>query len=104
MFIFALDLSAALAEKDTSKRNDQGRARGIQAEKRRPSKRQPRLLQKPPLAEPEQGPVYVAPPVYEPVYIEPTKTIKVIFYDTTEAFRSDMRALTEKHGITYGGI
>lgn len=51
-------------------------------------------------------------PVYaEPVYIAPVqelretpKTIKVIFYDTTEAFRSDMRALTEKHGINYGGI
>lgn len=33
-----------------------------------------------------------------------TKTIKVIFYDTTAAFRADMKTLTEKHGIQYGGI
>ena len=36
-------------------------------------------------------------------YEEP-KTIKVVFYDTTEAFRHDMRALTEKYGIRYGGL
>lgn len=33
-----------------------------------------------------------------------TKTIRVIFYDTTSDFRTEMRALTEKHGIRYGGI
>lgn len=40
------------------------------------------------------------------VFAEPeeTKTLKVIFYDTTEAFRHEMRALTEKHKIKYGGI
>lgn len=32
------------------------------------------------------------------------KTIKVVFYDTTEAFRHDMKDLTEKHNIKYGGI
>lgn len=32
------------------------------------------------------------------------KTIKVVFYNTTEAFRHDMRALTEKYGVTYGGL
>lgn len=36
-------------------------------------------------------------------YEEP-KTIKVVFYDTTAAFRHDMRALTEKYGIKYGGL
>ncbi|MEG1880824.1 MAG: hypothetical protein RR145_05825 [Oscillospiraceae bacterium] len=35
---------------------------------------------------------------------EDTKTISVIFYDTTPAFRQDMKALTEKHHIRYGGI
>lgn len=35
---------------------------------------------------------------------EETKTIEVVFYDTTAAFRADMRALTEKHHIRYGGI
>ena len=39
-----------------------------------------------------------------PEVTEETKTIKVIFYDTTHDFRADMKALTEKHGIRYGGL
>ncbi len=35
---------------------------------------------------------------------EEPKTIKVIFHDTTEVFRHEMRALTEKYGVRYGGI
>lgn len=35
---------------------------------------------------------------------EEPKTIKVIFYDTTAAFRAEMRALTDKYGVKYGGI
>ena len=35
---------------------------------------------------------------------EEPKTIKVIFYDTTAAFRADMKALTIKHSIKYGGL
>lgn len=35
---------------------------------------------------------------------EEPKTIKVIFYDTTAAFRTEMRALTEKYSVKYGGI
>lgn len=35
---------------------------------------------------------------------EAPKTIKVVFYNTTAAFRADMRALTERYGIRYGGI
>lgn len=35
---------------------------------------------------------------------EQLKTIKVIFYDTSEAFRHEMKALTDKYGIRYGGI
>lgn len=35
---------------------------------------------------------------------EETETIKVIFYDVTPAFKADMKALTEKHHIRYGGI
>ena len=41
---------------------------------------------------------------YTPAPAEETKTIKVVFYDTTAAFRRDMKALTIKHNITYGGI
>ena len=32
------------------------------------------------------------------------KTIEVVFYDTTPEFRAEMKALTEKHNIRYGGI
>lgn len=39
----------------------------------------------------------IAPP-------EEPKTIKVIFYDTTQAFRDEMKTITIKHGIKYGGI
>lgn len=35
---------------------------------------------------------------------EKLKTIKVVFHDTTAAFRADMKALVEKHNIKYGGI
>lgn len=35
---------------------------------------------------------------------EEPKTIKVIFYDTTAAFRSDMKEIIERHKIRYGGI
>ncbi len=35
---------------------------------------------------------------------EEVKTIKVIFHDTTSDFRAEMKALTEKHNIKYGGI
>ena len=102
VYLRTLDLSAALAEKtrqETIKAEQEAYKQKKAAEQEAAE-----IAAKAAVAEPEQGPVYVAPPVYEPVYIEPTKTIKVIFYDTTEAFRSDMRALTEKHGITYGGI
>lgn len=35
---------------------------------------------------------------------EQLKTIKVVFYDTTPEFRADMKALTKKHQIRYGGL
>ena len=53
--------------------------------------------------EPEHPPVSPPAPVPPPP-AEETKTIKVIFYDTTAAFRQEMKALTQKHNITYGGI
>ena len=43
--------------------------------------------------------------ISEPVSLsDDRKTIKVIFYDTTAEFRAEMRALTNKHNIKYGGI
>lgn len=57
---------------------------------------------KEPVQEPEmlvelRSPSEVPPP-------EEPKTIKVIFYNTTAAFRAEMKALTEKYGVKYGGI
>lgn len=46
----------------------------------------------------EYAPAHVCPD------LEARKTIKVIFYNTTEAFRHEMRQLTEKHNIRYGGL
>lgn len=37
-------------------------------------------------------------------FLEERKTVKVVFYETTAAFRAEMKALTEKHNIRYGGI
>lgn len=42
--------------------------------------------------------------IQTPNAVETLKTIKVVFYDTTAEFRADMRALTEKYGIRYGGV
>lgn len=57
---------------------------------------------KEPVQEPEmlvelRSPDEIAPP-------EEPKTIKVIFYDTTAAFRAEMKALTERYGVRYGGV
>lgn len=35
---------------------------------------------------------------------ENTKDVKLIFYATTAAFRAELKALTVKHGIAYGGL
>lgn len=64
--------------------------------------------QQEPMAEPEAPaeptpPVQAPAPVNEPAPPEEPKTIKVIFYDTTAAFRAEMRALTDKYGVKYGG-
>ena len=59
--------------------------------------------QKPPVDLPTHQ-IPTPPPRTAEPESETVKTIKVIFYDTTTAFRSDMRALTERHGIKYGGI
>lgn len=66
--------------------------------------------QKEPVQHPEPPAVPQATPIPEPASVneparpEEPKTIKVIFYDTTAAFRAEMRALTDKYGVKYGGI
>lgn len=110
VYLRTLNLSTALAEKtrqETIKAEQEAYKQKKAAERAAYEAEIAARCAEPEVKAPE--PVYT--PVYEPVYVAPvpelqeiTKTIKVIFYDTTEAFRSDMRALTEKHGITYGGI
>ncbi len=57
-----------------------------------------------PPAAPNVSHVQATAPVSEPEPPEEPKTIKVIFYDTTADFRAEMRALTDKYGVKYGGI
>jgi hypothetical protein len=95
-YLKTLDLSAALNEKT---RLEQQKARLAEYEAKKAEEAK----------EADEAPIIQCKPesqvVYEPIYeVERTKTIKVIFYDTTGAFRSDMKDLTEKHNIRYGGI
>lgn len=95
-YLRTLDLSGALAEvkrlEENKKRLDEYEAKKAEI------KPAPQPIQQE-ISEPEE--TYIPSVEIEP---EQTKTIKVIFYDTTEAFRHEMRALTEKYGVKYGGI
>ena len=102
-----LNMSEALAEK-TRFEEQQKRLAELKFEELR-------TLQKPQIVEPnpvqyypqdivEKVEVAFAPPIAEVKQVEETKTIKVIFHDTTQAFRDEIRALTIKHNITYGGV
>lgn len=95
-YLRTLDLSAALNEKT---RLEQQKA--MLAEYEAKKAKEAEEAEPPEVIEPEIEVV----PVYDPVYVaERTKTIKVIFYDTTGTFRQEMKELTEKHNIRYGGI
>lgn len=88
-----LDMGAALAEK-------------TKYEARKEALRQAEKAKNAPSIDiPVQQPVQPADVPFGdvPAPAEETKTIKVIFHDTTSAFRLDMKALTIKHGIKYGG-
>lgn len=98
-YLRTLDLSAALNEKT---RLEQQKARMEEYEAQQAAKKAEAAKTVPIIEfeEPE-----TVKPVYDAVYeAEKTKTIKVIFYDTTGAFRQEMKELTEKHNIRYGGI
>lgn len=75
------------------------------AEKTRFEELQKRMAEK---EEPKPEPIQAVEVDLEPERCrevkEETKTIKVIFYDTTASFRADMKALTNRHQIRYGGI
>lgn len=95
-YLRTLDLSSALNEKT---RLEQQKARLAEYEAKKAEEAK----------EADEAPIIQCMPesqvVYESIYeVEQTKTIKVIFYDTTAAFRSDMKDLTDRHNIRYGGI
>lgn len=107
------DMSDALALKNHLEEKEieleamkaQEEKRGAEAEAKRLQENEQKAQEQVPQPQPIQAPIQEQKPVNEPVSVsEQTKTIKVIFYDTTEAFRKDMKALTEKHNISYGGL
>ncbi|MDD5017590.1 MAG: DUF1351 domain-containing protein [Eubacteriales bacterium] len=105
-YLNGLDLGAALEEKmrldEQQKRLDEYEAK----------KADEILLRSAESMKQEYLPEQPAPEYIQPhdVYMDvkpkcgDTKTIKVIFYETTAEFRADMKALTERHNIKYGGI
>jgi hypothetical protein len=98
-YLKGFDLSGALAE---VKRLEENAKRLAEYEARQKIAQQTEEEPKETIQqEVEQEETYIPSVEIEP---EQTKTIKVIFYDTTQAFRDEMKALTIKHGTKYGGI
>ena len=99
------NLSGALSEK---KRLEENTARLAEYEARKAEQKAEVKTELPTSATPADG-IYIpnidVTVTKASVLIpEETKTIKVVFYDTSEAFRREMKELTIKHGIKYGGI
>ena len=88
-YLQSLDMSAALAEKNRFEE---------QQKKLSAMKKAENIVR---ASNPEASPIIES--TAEEVK-EATNTIKVIFYDTTEAFRHAMRDLCHQYGIKYGGI
>jgi len=116
VYLRTLDMSKALEEKsryeDQQKKLAEYEAKKA-AEAAECEARQTAEAVARPAAEPQREPISFAEPITETYLYHPEpavmsseepKTIKVIFYETTAAFRANMRMLTEKYGIQYGGI
>lgn len=96
VYLRTLDMSAALAEKTRMEEQAARLKKLAEAQKPEPTA---------PVVEPEPVINAAAAPQLvpdAPQAAEQTKDIDVRFYATTAAFRADMKALTEKHGIRYG--
>lgn len=106
VYLRTLDMSAALAEKTRleaqQKRMEEYEAARQKAAQEAPQEPKTVVQAVSPVQERTQAPCVTFDDTSEPP--EEPKTIKVVFYDTTEAFRHDMRALTEKYGVKYGGL
>ena len=88
VYLRTLDMGAALAEK--TRMEDQQKALDRQ------------LAEKPEIPT-EASVEKAAPEIPAPTIQEEFKTLRVVFYDTPKAFRDEMKALTQKYGIRYGG-
>ena len=113
VYLRTLDMSAALAEKtrleDQQKRMEEYEAARQKAAQEAPQEPKTVIIDGTPGHDfcdlnPGDHVIFGGSPVTADTPSEEPKTIKVIFYDTTEAFRHDMRALTEKYGVKYGGL
>ena len=113
VYLRTLDMSAALAEKtrleDQQKRMEEYEAARQKAAQEAPQEPKTVVIDRTPGHDfcdlkPGDRVVFGGNPVTADTTPEEPKTIKVVFYDTTAAFRHDMRALTEKYGIRYGGL
>lgn len=106
VYLRTLDMSAALAEKtrleDQQKRMEEYEAARQKADQEAPQAGEGAVQPRASIYECAQAPCAVFENTPEPP--EEPKTIKVIFYDTSEAFRHDMRTLTKKYGVKYGGL
>jgi len=110
-----LDLSCVFAEKSRLEKNDliieemkkkQAAQQAMQpatsqSNTQQPSAAQPNTQQQ---TTPNHLPQVVDHVPEQAVIVEVKKDVEVIFYATTQVFRNEMKALTIKHGITYGGI
>lgn len=92
VYLRTLDMGSALSEKNRLEEQAE-RLKVLEDEKSSAQEQPPAREQSP--AQPTESPIALP---------EEPKTIKVIFYNTSEAFRREMKLLTEKHGIKYGGI
>lgn len=113
VYLRTLDMSAALAEKtrleDQQKRMEEYEAAREKAAQEAAQEPKTVVIDGTPGHDfcdlnPGDHVIFGGNPVTADIPHEELKTIKVIFYDTSEAFRHDMRALTEKYGIRYGGL
>lgn len=113
VYLRTLDMSAALAEKtrleDQQKRMEEYEAARQKAAQEAPQEPKTVVVGGTPGhdlcdCKPGDHVIFGWKPVTADISQEELKTIKVVFYDTTEAFRHDMRALTEKYGVKYGGL
>lgn len=112
VYLKTLDMSAALAEK--TRLEEQQRileARKAEQERQREAERQAAIDIVPveEVADIEPHKAVVIDGNSEPTEfigreVEQTKDIDVRFYATTDAFRREMKALTEKHVIKYGRV